>query len=98
MVARELFRRIAFNALISNTDDHPRNHGLIAPEQDWMLSPAYDLNPMPSVSRERGDLAMECGTMGRYSNRANILSEDALFCSNARKPNEFWPRGQLSSK
>jgi len=77
--ARELFRRMAFNALISNTDDHPRNHALIAPGRDWMLSPAYDLTPTPSLSQERRDLAMECGTLGRYANRANILSEHRRF-------------------
>ena len=77
--ARELFRRMAFNALISNTDDHPRNHALVAPGRDWMLSPAYDLTPTPSVSQERRDLAMECGTLGRYANRANILSEHTRF-------------------
>ena len=36
--AAELFRRMCFNALISNTDDHPRNHALIARDQDWILS------------------------------------------------------------
>ena len=41
--AAELFRRMCFNTLISNTDDHPRNHALIAKDQDWVLSPAHDL-------------------------------------------------------
>jgi serine/threonine-protein kinase HipA len=44
----ELWRRIVFNVLISNTDDHLRNHGfLYAGTQGWRLSPAYDLNPVP---------------------------------------------------
>ena len=44
----ELWRRIVFNILISNTDDHLRNHGfLYAGQAGWRLSPAYDLNPMP---------------------------------------------------
>lgn len=38
--AQELFRRMAFNALISNSDDHPRNHAFIALTDDWRLSPA----------------------------------------------------------
>ncbi|MGE0393226.1 MAG: type II toxin-antitoxin system HipA family toxin [Vicinamibacterales bacterium] len=43
-----LWRRIVFNILISNTDDHLRNHGfLYAGEGGWRLSPAYDLNPVP---------------------------------------------------
>jgi serine/threonine-protein kinase HipA len=75
----ELFRRMAFNALISNTDDHPRNHALIAPTQKWELSPAYDLTPNPLVSKEKRDLAMACGRFNRYANRTNLLSEHAQF-------------------
>ena len=40
--APELFRRMVFNVLISNIDDHPRNHAVIAKEREWNLSPAYD--------------------------------------------------------
>ncbi len=76
---RELFCRIVFNALISNIDDHPRNHALIAPERSWMLSPAYDLTPAPMVSLDRRNLAMECGNQGRFANATNILSEHARF-------------------
>jgi len=44
----ELWRRLAFNILISNTDDHLRNHGFLYEGRDgWRLSPAYDLNPVP---------------------------------------------------
>ncbi len=77
--ARELFRRICFNALISNIDDHPRNHALIAKDEHWKLSPAYDLTPSPVVSQERRDLAMQCGDMGRFANAKNILSQYARF-------------------
>ena len=48
--AAELFRRMCFNALISNLDDHPRNHAIIAKDREWKLSPAYDLTPSPVVS------------------------------------------------
>ncbi len=41
----QLWRRIVFNILISNTDDHLRNHGFILTEGGWRLSPAYDMNP-----------------------------------------------------
>ncbi len=45
---RALFRRIVFNILISNTDDHLRNHGFLFNSPDgWRLAPAYDLNPVP---------------------------------------------------
>jgi len=77
--ARELFRRICFNALISNLDDHPRNHALIARNLDWALSPAYDLTPSPVVSLDHRDLALVCGDQGRFANAKNILSQHARF-------------------
>ena len=77
--APELFRRMCFNALISNSDDHPRNHALIAPNLDWTLSPAYDLTPDPLINEERRDLALDCGDMGRYANTRNLLSQSARF-------------------
>jgi serine/threonine-protein kinase HipA len=50
----ELWRRIVFSILISNTDDHLRNHGfLYAGNLGWRLSPAYDLNPIPVQFRPR---------------------------------------------
>jgi len=76
---RELFVRMVFNALISNTDDHPRNHGLIAPGRDFELAPAYDLTPNPLISLERRDLALTVGRFNRYANRENLLSECERF-------------------
>jgi serine/threonine-protein kinase HipA len=50
----QLWRRIVFSVLISNTDDHLRNHGfLYEGNQGWRLSPAYDLNPVPVQFRPR---------------------------------------------
>jgi len=44
---RELWSRIVFNILVSNTDDHMRNHGfLLDPGRGWRLSDAYDMNPV----------------------------------------------------
>lgn len=51
---RQLWRRIVFNVLISNTDDHLRNHGfLYESTSGWVLSPAYDLNPVPTDIKPR---------------------------------------------
>lgn len=75
----EMFRRIAFNALISNQDDHPRNHALIAPGRDWRLAPAYDLTPRPSTALERRDLALECGPLGRMARRDNLVAGAPRF-------------------
>lgn len=41
----ELYRRVAFNIVIGNTDDHFRNHGFLLTRKGWTLSPAYDINP-----------------------------------------------------
>lgn len=50
----ELWRRIVFTVLISNTDDHLRNHGFIYERhKGWRLSPAYDLNPVPIEAKAR---------------------------------------------
>jgi serine/threonine-protein kinase HipA len=46
---RQLWRRICFSILISNTDDHLRNHGFLHERaESWFLSPAFDLNPNPA--------------------------------------------------
>ena len=76
---RELFGRMCFNAAVSNLDDHPRNHAIIAPDRAWRLSPAFDLTPSPVVAQDRRDLAMTCGRFGRYANRANLLSGCGRF-------------------
>jgi len=75
----DLFKRMCFNAAISNLDDHPRNHAVIAKDRGWRLSPAYDLTPMPKIAIDRRDLAMICGRYGRYANRTNLLSEHGRF-------------------
>ena len=48
----ELWRRIVFTILVSNTDDHLKNHGFVyAGSNQWRLSPAFDINPSPSRHR-----------------------------------------------
>lgn len=41
----QLWRRVVFNILVSNTDDHLRNHGFLLTNNGWQLAPAYDMNP-----------------------------------------------------
>ncbi|MFN0063233.1 MAG: type II toxin-antitoxin system HipA family toxin [Myxococcaceae bacterium] len=43
----QLFRRVVFNVLVSNRDDHLRNHGFLRTPSGWRLAPAYDMNPNP---------------------------------------------------
>lgn len=85
---RELWRRIVFNALIRNTDDHPRNHGLLChdmPAQRWRLAPAFDLvaqrasGPTPGLAmayyfdRPRGRLS-QGSRLVSSANRADLLN------------------------
>lgn len=44
----ELYRRIAFNVCVGNSDDHFRNHGFLLTKRGWTLAPAYDINPTNS--------------------------------------------------
>ena len=75
----ELFRRMVFNAAVTNNDDHPRNHALLRRADGWRLAPAYDLVPQPLVSKERRDLALTAGRHGRVASLYNLVSESARF-------------------
>lgn len=75
----ELFRRMVFNAMVTNNDDHPRNHALLQVDGSWRLSPAYDIVPVPATSRERRDLALQVGAFGRAASIYNLLSQPEVF-------------------
>ncbi len=76
---RELFMRMVFNAMVTNNDDHPRNHALLRTQGGWRLSPAYDIVPVPLVSMERRDLALLVGRFGRAASLYNLLSQTEVF-------------------
>lgn len=68
----ELFRRLVFNILIDNTDDHEKNHALIMTDsQTWLLSPAYDVLPAGSAL---GYQSMIVGEVGAIASLENALS------------------------
>ena len=75
----ELFRRMVFNAAVTNNDDHPRNHALLRRPKGWHLAPAYDLVPSPVISLERRDLALTVGNYGRTASSYNLLSQAGRF-------------------
>lgn len=57
---RQLWRRVAFSILVSNTDDHLRNHGFVRRSTSgWSLAPAFDLNPDPSPGRKHLSTAID---------------------------------------
>jgi len=78
--ARELFRRMVFNILIDNTDDHEKNHALLvtAPGANgkFELAPAYDVLPTGSG---QGVQEFVCGAQGHDSTLANAMSQSNLF-------------------
>jgi serine/threonine-protein kinase HipA len=78
--ARELFRRMVFNILVDNTDDHEKNHSLLVvnPFENGRLklAPAYDV--LPSNSGQ-GYQEFICGAQGRDSTLENAMSQCAAF-------------------
>lgn len=74
----ELFRRMVFNALVTNLDDHPRNHAVIGTATGgWRLSPVFDLVASSAASADNRELAMICGALPgreRWGSRANLVS------------------------
>jgi serine/threonine-protein kinase HipA len=74
---QELFRRMVFNILIDNTDDHEMNHALVRSEDGfYALSPAFDVLP---VAQGLGYQQMRVGALGHESSIANALSEARAF-------------------
>lgn len=77
---RELYRRMVFNCCVSNTDDHDRNHGLLADElgEGMRLSPAFDIVPRLHGTTRRFQ-ALEVGGEGSLASVANLLSSAERF-------------------
>jgi serine/threonine-protein kinase HipA len=75
---RELFRRMAFNILVGNDDDHLRNHAFVFDGRGWRLSPLYDVVPRPHVG-SNGRLILAVGERGHEATLANALTGAATF-------------------
>ena len=89
---RELFTRMCFNAAVSNSDDHPRNHALLAEGESWRLSPAYDVTPIPSLARDERFLAMACGPLGRLANKNNLIAAAGRFLLSEEEAGQIFER------
>jgi serine/threonine-protein kinase HipA len=74
----ELFARMVFNILVSNDDDHLRNHAFLYENEGWRLSPLYDVVPKPQVALER-TLHLGVGRYGRSATLDNALSGAGWF-------------------
>ncbi len=78
---QELFRRMVFNIVVRNTDDHPRNHGFLIFKEKISLSPAYDIVPSLTTQGVGSDfrLAMSIGEKGREATLENAYSRASRF-------------------
>lgn len=74
--SHELYRRMVFNILIENTDDHEKNHAFVFHQGEWKLSPAYDVLPQ---LQGLGFHQLRIGKDGNESKVANALSECERF-------------------
>lgn len=86
----ELFRRMVFNVLVSNDDDHLRNHGFLWDPRlkGWRLSPLYDVLPRVSQASERF-LHLGIGQQGRFAHLDNALSQHVRFTPSRRRALEL---------
>ena len=77
-IAPEIYRRMVFNALIGNTDDHARNHGFLKnrSNNDYLLAPAFDISPQPNSSHVH---SLGLGDEGRIAKRSNLISQAKRF-------------------
>lgn len=80
----ELWRRMAFSILVSNSDDHLRNHGFLRSTGGWYLSPAFDINPNPepegaflSTSIEFGDRRADIDLLMGVANYFRLSGDSA---------------------
>ncbi|QDQ27018.1 HipA domain-containing protein [Chitinimonas arctica] len=85
---RELWRRMVFNALVGNNDDHPRNHAAIyrPEEKRWRLSPAFDI--VPEQGYLPTNLSMQITTGSSAINMANLLANPVIFGFEDREHNK----------
>ncbi len=74
----ELYQRMVFNVLCQNSDDHLRNHGFIYSDSGWVLSPAYDIVPMPQAGHTRY-LSLNIGVEGKIATLSNSISSHSAF-------------------
>lgn len=85
----EIFRRMVFNALCSNRDDHPRNHAFFVSRTRIAMTPAYDVVPA-AIRFRHWDLSLRCGTEGRAATRSNLLSDIRPFGLSEQDAVRIW--------
>lgn len=79
---REIFRRLVFNILIDNTDDHEKNHAILVREdQQYVLAPAFDVLP---IGQSLGYQSLVVGARGAESTIENALTAASLYWLTSR--------------
>jgi len=79
----ELWKRIVFNMAVNNTDDHLRNHGFILTKSGWVLSPLYDVNPVPygdelSLNVDSNDNRVSADLAIKSASYYNLKEQEAI--------------------
>ena len=89
LILEELFRRLVFNILIGNTDDHARNHSAFWDGRELMLTPAYDICPQLRTGLEATQAMSLEGDEGNHSTLTNCLSIASVFQINKDNAKEI---------
>jgi len=86
----ELYKRLVFNVLVNNDDDHLRNHGLLHKEKNlWGLSPLYDVVPRDQAT-QTFRLALQVGEYGKEASKKNVLSAARYFRLEPKRAVDIW--------
>lgn len=80
---RQLYRRVAFNITVGNSDDHFRNHGFLLAPRGWTLSPAYDMNP--TISDTQSLLINRSSNLADLGSLLESFDEYMIPCEEAEK-------------
>lgn len=83
---QQIFRRMVFNVLIENTDDHEKNHAFIWKDKQWQLAPAYDIQPQ---LQGIGYHQLRIGKEGHAPSMSNLLSASKQFMLKPREAQQI---------
>ncbi|WOQ16007.1 type II toxin-antitoxin system HipA family toxin [Raineyella sp. W15-4] len=81
----ELYDRIIASVALGNTDDHLRNHGFLADHGSWTLSPAFDVNPTPDVTRTRATSIAGADAQSEEVDGLLALAQDCSLSAEAAR-------------
>lgn len=80
---QQLWRRMVFNILVSNTDDHLRNHAFLRDARGWRLTPAFDMNPSPLGKRTHAIAIDERDNSGSFNLALSVAPQFGISKADA---------------